>query len=62
MFMLNMNGQDFGIFGLGVMGRNLALNVEEKGFSVAAFDLWNSALEQMSSLIQGKQIVCSSDV
>ncbi len=29
----------FGIIGLGVMGQNLALNIESKGFSVAGFDL-----------------------
>jgi 6-phosphogluconate dehydrogenase len=30
---------DFGIIGLGVMGQNLALNVESKGFSVAGYDV-----------------------
>jgi 6-phosphogluconate dehydrogenase len=30
---------DIGIAGLGVMGENLALNAESKGFSVAGFDL-----------------------
>jgi len=30
---------DFGIIGLGVMGQNLALNIESRGFSVAGFDL-----------------------
>ena len=30
---------DIGIAGLGVMGENLALNVESRGFSVAGFDL-----------------------
>jgi 6-phosphogluconate dehydrogenase len=30
---------DIGIAGLGVMGENLALNLESKGFSVAGFDL-----------------------
>jgi len=29
---------DFGIIGLGVMGQNLALNVESKGFKVAVFN------------------------
>jgi 6-phosphogluconate dehydrogenase (decarboxylating) len=29
----------FGIVGLGVMGRNLALNVADRGFQVAGFDL-----------------------
>ena len=30
---------DIGIVGLGVMGQNLALNMESKGFAVAGFDL-----------------------
>lgn len=30
--------QQFGMVGLGVMGRNLALNIERNGFSVAVFD------------------------
>jgi 6-phosphogluconate dehydrogenase len=31
--------QQCGVVGLGVMGQNLALNIESKGFSVAGFDL-----------------------
>jgi 6-phosphogluconate dehydrogenase len=33
-----MTGAQFGVIGLGTMGRNLALNVESRGFSVA---VWN---------------------
>ena len=29
---------DIGLIGLGVMGRNLALNIADHGFSVAAHD------------------------
>jgi UDP-N-acetyl-D-mannosaminuronate dehydrogenase len=29
---------DIGMIGLGVMGRNLLLNMAEKGFSVAGYD------------------------
>src|SRR5262249_47839356 len=35
---MNENGKAMGMVGLGVMGRNLALNMEEHGFSVAAWD------------------------
>ena len=35
-----MKPLDIGVLGLGVMGRNLALNMEEKGFSVARWDAW----------------------
>src|SRR5262249_20196417 len=45
----------FGMIGLAVMGRNLALNVEEHGFPVA---VWNLETEWVDSFIhenQGKQ-------
>jgi 6-phosphogluconate dehydrogenase len=34
-----MNAADFGMIGLGTMGRNLALNIESRGFSVAVWNL-----------------------
>ena len=34
-----MEKKEFGVVGLGVMGQNLALNMERHGFSVAAYDL-----------------------
>ena len=37
--MKSMNQYNIGVIGLGVMGQNLALNIEGKGFSVAGFDL-----------------------
>lgn len=39
----------FGMIGLGVMGRNLALNVEEKGYPVA---VWNLETEWIDKFIQ----------
>jgi 6-phosphogluconate dehydrogenase len=33
-----MNKQQFGVMGMGVMGKNLALNVESKGFSVSVYN------------------------
>ena len=33
-----MNKQEFGVIGMGVMGKNLALNVESKGFSVSVYN------------------------
>ena len=41
-----MSGSTFGVIGLGTMGRNLALNVEEHGFPVAVWNLepeWTDA-------------------
>ena len=34
-----MSSYSFGVIGLGVMGQNLALNIENHGFTVAGFDL-----------------------
>jgi 6-phosphogluconate dehydrogenase len=34
-----MSGSTFGVIGLGTMGRNLALNIEEHGFPVAVWNL-----------------------
>ena len=45
-----------GMVGLGVMGRNLALNIEEKGFSVATYDAWPGPVEAFLAANQGKQI------
>ena len=39
----------FGMIGLGVMGRNLALNVEEKGFPVA---VWNLETEWVEKFVE----------
>ena len=35
---MNTNQCDIGLIGLAVMGENLALNLESKGFSVAVFN------------------------
>jgi len=34
---------DIGVVGLGVMGRNLALNMADKGFSIGVYDTWTTA-------------------
>ena len=33
-----MSRSDIGMIGLGVMGRNLALNIESRGYSVSVYD------------------------
>jgi 6-phosphogluconate dehydrogenase len=43
-----MAGQEFGVIGLGVMGRNIALNIERNGFPVAVF---NRTWERMESFL-----------
>jgi len=51
-----MSEMAIGMIGLGVMGRNLALNMEEKGFSVAAWDAWPEPVDRFIAAAQGKQI------
>lgn len=46
-----MNKADIGLIGLAVMGENLVLNMESKGFSVAVF---NRSTEKVTSFIEGR--------
>ncbi|HMJ14400.1 MAG TPA: NADP-dependent phosphogluconate dehydrogenase [Polyangiaceae bacterium] len=39
---------DVGMLGLGVMGQNLALNLADKGFTVAGYDAWPEPVERFS--------------
>jgi 6-phosphogluconate dehydrogenase len=43
-----MSGSNFGIIGLGTMGRNLALNIESRGYGVA---VWNLETEWIGDFI-----------
>jgi 6-phosphogluconate dehydrogenase len=52
----------FGIVGLGTMGRNLALNVESRGFSVA---VWNRELDWTGAFVRehaGKRFTGASSL
>ena len=42
---------DFGLVGLAVMGENLVLNIESRGFTVAVF---NRTIEKVDKFIQGR--------
>ena len=42
---------DIGLVGLAVMGENLILNMESKGFTVAVF---NRTVEKVSAFIEGR--------
>lgn len=49
---------DFGLIGLAVMGENLALNVESRGFRVAVFNRTTSKVDDfLAGRAQGKQFV-----
>lgn len=52
-----MSKQQFGIIGLGVMGRNLALNIESRGFSVSVYDAWTERVTEFANNITDKNIV-----
>lgn len=49
-----MSKADIGLIGLGVMGRNLALNMEEKGFAVAVWNLEQDVTEKFLKENSGK--------
>ena len=51
-----MSEMAIGMVGLGVMGRNLALNIEEKGFSCAAYDAWPEPVDRFVADSSGKKI------
>ena len=50
--------QEFGVIGLGVMGRSLALNIERNGFSVAVYNRHpETTSEYLEQRAVGKQII-----
>ncbi|KPJ96623.1 MAG: 6-phosphogluconate dehydrogenase [Gammaproteobacteria bacterium SG8_11] len=51
-----MAAHNFGVIGLGVMGKSLALNVERNGFSVAGFEKDKEKARQVETEIEDKQI------
>jgi len=46
-----MARQQFGLIGLAVMGENLALNVESRGYSMAVY---NRTFEKTDKLLNGR--------
>jgi 6-phosphogluconate dehydrogenase len=54
-----MAKQSFGIVGLGVMGENLALNIESRGVSVAGFDLDGKKVDSFAARTRDKQAVAT---
>jgi 6-phosphogluconate dehydrogenase len=57
-----MSDADFGLIGLAVMGENLALNVESRGYKVAVFNRTTEKVDEfMSGRAKGKRFVgCKS--
>ena len=57
-----MENLDFGVVGLGVMGRNLALNVADHGYSVAAYDLSKEKVAAIAEEAEGRAVAGFADV
>ncbi|RKY91880.1 phosphogluconate dehydrogenase (NADP(+)-dependent, decarboxylating) [candidate division KSB1 bacterium] len=53
---------DIGMIGLGVMGRNLALNIESHGFSVIGYDIDASKREEVKAIFSGKKIAIADSL
>lgn len=52
-----MSKQAIGVAGLAVMGKNLALNIESRGYSVSVFNRSNQKTEDLVREAEGKNIV-----
>jgi 6-phosphogluconate dehydrogenase len=52
-----MSNSDFGLIGLAVMGQNLVLNVESRGFKVSVYNRTTSAMEEFVAKHPDKDIV-----
>ena len=57
-----MNRAQFGMIGLGVMGSNLALNVEEHGFTVAVWNLEPERVREFGSEHAGKKFAATTEL
>src|SRR3712207_1283449 len=52
-----MEQAQVGLIGLAVMGENLALNIEEKGFPIAVFNRTVSRVDEFLARNPGKRLV-----
>ncbi len=52
-----MSQADFGLIGLAVMGQNLVLNVESRGFTVAVYNRTTSVTEEFVAKHPGKNLI-----
>ncbi len=57
-----MTKANFGVVGMAVMGRNLALNVESRGYTVAIYNRSANKTEDVVASNPGKKLVPSYDV
>jgi 6-phosphogluconate dehydrogenase len=52
-----MSNSDFGLIGLAVMGQNLVLNVESRGFQVSVYNRTTSVTDEFVAAHPGKKLV-----
>jgi 6-phosphogluconate dehydrogenase len=57
-----MDKRHLGVVGLGVMGKNLALNAESKGFSAAGFDVDSEKTQKVAAAVAGKNITVTNSL
>lgn len=57
-----MTKRHLGVVGLGVMGKNLALNAESKGFSAAGFDIDADKVGKVAREVAGKEVTVTNSM
>jgi len=57
-----MSQGNFGVAGLGVMGQNVALNIERNGFEVIAYNRSDEKANQMRAKSAGKNVVVTQSI
>src|SRR5690625_7424160 len=51
-----MSKQQIGVIGLAVMGKNLAFNIESRGYSVSVYNRTTKRTDEMMQEADGKQV------
>jgi 6-phosphogluconate dehydrogenase len=57
-----MEKRHLGVVGMGVMGKNLALNAESKGFSAAGFDIDAEKTRKVAAAVAGRKITVTNSL
>ncbi|MCE1839803.1 NAD(P)-binding domain-containing protein, partial [Enterobacter hormaechei] len=57
-----MSKQQIGVVGMAVMGRNLALNIESRGYSVSIFNRSSDKTDEVIAENPGKKLVPSYSI
>lgn len=57
-----MSKQQFGVVGLAVMGKNLAMNIESKGYSVAVYNRSREKTDEMMKEVAGRNFVATYSI